>query len=152
MYVPCIAKQSRHVSRRITMATVTTTTPTQWPAAPATNRTRLTTALVWTAQLGAAAIFLMAGLSKLTGAEAMVQAFAAIGIGQWFRYLTGTIEVVSAVLLLIPSLALFGALALIPTMVGAIVTHLFILGGSPAVPVVLLAATGYIAYVRGSRR
>ena len=115
-------------------------------------RRRLITALLWTAQLGAAALFLMAGLAKLTGAAAMVQLFGAIGLGQWFRYVTGAIEVVSAVLLLIPSLALFGALALIPTMLGAIATHLFVVGGSPVLPLVLLAATTYVAYERGSRR
>jgi putative oxidoreductase len=81
-----------------------------------------------------------------------VQLFAAIGIGQWFRYLTGTIEVVCAVLLLIPSLAAYGAVALAVTMVGAILTHLFIVGGSPLIAIVLLASTATIAWLRGSGR
>jgi uncharacterized membrane protein YphA (DoxX/SURF4 family) len=93
-------------------------------------------------------MFLMAGGSKLAGAAPMVAMFATIGIGQWFRYLTGTIEVVSAVLLLIPSLAFFGAAALASTMAGAIFTHLFIIGGNPAVPIVLLAITAIVAWVR----
>lgn len=82
----------------------------------------------------------------------MVQAFGAIGLGQWFRYATGAIEVVSAVLLLTPSAASYGAAALAVTMVGAIVTHLFIIGGSPAIPVVLLASTATIAWARRSGR
>ena len=90
----------------------------------------------------------MAGGSKLAGAAPMVAMFAQIGIGQWFRYLTGTIEVISAVLLLIPSLAFFGAAALASTMVGAIFTHLFIIGGNPAVPIVLLAITAAVAWAR----
>lgn len=106
------------------------------------------TAIVWTLQVLSAAMFLFAGTHKLTSDPAMVQAFAVIGVGQWFRYLTGAIEVVSAVLLLIPSLALFGALALAVTMVGAVITHLFILGGSPAVPIALLVATATIAWIR----
>ena len=69
----------------------------------------------------------------------MVALFDAIGIGQWFRYVTGLIEVGSAIALLVPSIAVFGALALVATMVGAIVTHLFIVGGSPAMPAILLA-------------
>jgi len=48
----------------------------------------------------------------------------------------------------VPSLALFGALAMAVTMVGAILTHLFIVGGSPAVPIALLAATTTIAWLR----
>ena len=97
-------------------------------------------------------MFLMAGSMKLAGAAPMVQMFAAIGIGQWFRYATGAIEVVSAVLLLVPSLAGFAALVLVATMIGAIATHLFIIGGNPLAPVMLLAATGTIAWVKRSGR
>jgi hypothetical protein len=81
----------------------------------------------------------------------MVQMFNAIGFGQWFRYLTGGIEVVSAVLLLVPRLAFFGALVLIPTMIGAIITHVFVVGGSPVPAAVLLLAAAGIAWVRRPR-
>ena len=77
---------------------------------------------LWLVQIALAGMFLLAGGSKLLGAPAMVGLFDAIGIGQWFRYLTGFIEVGSALALLVPSFAVFGALALVPTMVGAIVT------------------------------
>ncbi len=93
-------------------------------------------------------MFLLAGGSKLAGAAAMVALFDAIGVGQWFRYLTGGIEVVSAVALLVPSLAPFGAIALVATMVGAVATHLFIVGGSPAVPAVLLLGSLAVAWAR----
>jgi uncharacterized membrane protein YphA (DoxX/SURF4 family) len=95
---------------------------------------------------------LFSGSLKLTGAPMMVQLFGAIGLGQWFRYVTGGIEVASAVLLLIPAVAAYGAAALAITMVGAIITHLFIVGGSPVIPIVLLASTATIAWVRGSGR
>jgi len=104
--------------------------------------------LLWTLQIASAALFLFSGTLKLAGAPMMVQMFAAIGLGQWFRYFTGGLEVISAVSLLVPSLARFGALALAVTMVGAILTHLFIIGGNPAVPIALLAATTTIAWVR----
>jgi uncharacterized membrane protein YphA (DoxX/SURF4 family) len=97
-------------------------------------------------------MFLFAGTLKLASAPPMVQEFGLLGIGQWFRYLTGTIEVVSAVLLLIPSLAGYGAAALAVTMVGAIATHLFILGGSPLAAIILLASTSTIAWARRDRR
>jgi uncharacterized membrane protein YphA (DoxX/SURF4 family) len=116
------------------------------------RRSAVVTGALWTLQILGAAMFLFAGGLKLAGVPLMVQEFGVIGLGQWFRYFTGTIEVVSAVLLLIPSLAAYGAAALFVTMIGAIVAHLFIIGGSPLIPIVLLAATGTIAWARGSSR
>ena len=118
------------------------------PVSRDATRSRSANILLWAGQIVAAAMFLMAGGSKLAGAAPMVAMFAQIGIGQWFRYLTGAIEVISAVLLLIPSLAFFGAAALASTMVGATFTHLFIIGGNPAVPIVLLAITTAVAWAR----
>ena len=109
---------------------------------------RVKTALVWILQIGTAAMFFMAGISKLAGAAAMVQVFDAIGLGQWFRYVTGGIEVVSAALLLVPSLAFYGAALLVPTMAGAVLTHLFVIGGSPAPAILLLAASIAIASMK----
>jgi putative oxidoreductase len=103
---------------------------------------------LWLVQIALAGMFLLAGGSKLLGASAMVGLFDAIGIGQWFRYLTGGIEVISAVALLVPSLAAFGAAALVVTMIGAIATHLFIVGGSPAMPVILLLGSAVVTWAR----
>ena len=77
----------------------------------------------------------------------MVDLFAAIGWGQWFRHVTGAIEVTAAVALLIPSAAVFGAMLLIPTMSGAAAANLF-LGQSPAVPLVLLLVAVAVAWSR----
>lgn len=77
----------------------------------------------------------------------MVSLFTAIGWGQWFRYVTGAIEVAAALALLIPSAALFGALLLIPTMIGAVTANLF-LGQSPVVPLVLLTVAVAVAWRR----
>jgi len=116
------------------------------------ERPRTRIGVMWTLQILSAAMFLFAGSLKLIGVPLMVQEFDVIGVGQWFRYLTGTIEVVSAILLLTPSLALYGAAALAVTMVGAIVAHLFVIGGNPVVPILLLAATTTIAVMRRSDR
>ena len=102
----------------------------------------------WILQVFVAVMFLFSGTLKLTGDPTMVQLFDVIGIGQWFRYATGAIEVGSALLLLVPSFALLGAAALAATMTGAIATHLFIVGGSAAIPIVLLAATIVIGWFR----
>ena len=116
------------------------------------ERSRVKSGGLWALQIVSAGMFLLAGALKLTGNPMMVQMFGAIGLGQWFRYLTGTIEVAGAVALLVPAVSAYGAAALAATMVGAILTHLFIVGGSPVVPILLLASTTTIAWARGSGR
>lgn len=108
-------------------------------------------AAFWFLQVAGAAVFLMAGLAKLTGAEAMVQVFAAVGLGQWLRYFTGVLEVVGAVVLVVPALAGVSALWLTAVMVGAVVAHLTVLGGNPAVPVALLVSMAIVAWGRWER-
>jgi uncharacterized membrane protein YphA (DoxX/SURF4 family) len=103
---------------------------------------------LWTVQIALAGMFLLAGGSKVLGAAAMMALFDAIGIGQWFRYVTGLIEVSSAIALLVPSFAVFGALALVATMIGAVATHLFVIGGSPAMPAILLLGSAAVVWVR----
>jgi putative oxidoreductase len=115
------------------------------------RRSRAGLIALWGLQLGLATLFLFAGGSKLAGAPAMVALFDAIGIGQWFRYFTGLIEVVSAVALLVPALSAFGALLLASTMVGAIAAHLFTVGGSPALPGVLLLGLLVVVWARRER-
>jgi putative oxidoreductase len=106
---------------------------------------------LWALQLAAAGMFFMAGYSKLSGDPQMVGLFNAIGVGQWFRYLTGSIEVGSAALLLIPGLAGVGALLLVPTMAGALLTHALIVGGNFVPALVLFIVASIIAYGRGNR-
>lgn len=86
--------------------------------------------------------FAAAGFAKLTGAEMMVATFDAIGWGQWFRYVTGGIEVGSAVLLWVPGLQWIGAALLVCTMIAAVLFHILVLGPSfiPALVLGILAA------------
>jgi putative oxidoreductase len=109
---------------------------------------RVALVALWLTQIGLAAMFMFVGGLKLTGAPQLVALFDAIGIGQWFRYVTGSIEVGSAVALLVRGWAAFGALLLIPTMVGAVITHLFIVGGSAAPATVALTGALAIAWAR----
>jgi uncharacterized membrane protein YphA (DoxX/SURF4 family) len=92
--------------------------------------------------------FIAAGTAKLAGAAAMVQVFDKVGLGQWFRYFTGLLEVVAAIGLLISRYAFYAAVLLAIVMAGAIIAHLTVLGSSPAAPVLLLVLTGIIAYLR----
>src|SRR6266850_7367196 len=107
--------------------------------------------VLWILQIGAAGMFLMAGFFKLSGDPRMIGLFDAIGFGQWFRYLTGSLEVLGAVLLLIPRLSGLGALLLVGTMLGAVATHLFLVGGSPLPAIILLIVTGVTAWGRRQR-
>ena len=102
----------------------------------------------WTLQGVIAAAFFAAGFAKLAGVPFMVDLFSQIGLGQWFRVLTGVVEVAGAVALLIPGLASIGALWLGGTMVGAVTTHLFVLHTSPVPAIVLGLLNAVVVYLR----
>ena len=81
--------------------------------------------------------FVAAGGAKLAGVDMMVATFEQVGVGQWFRYVTGIIEIAGAILLWLPGRQVVGAGLLGATMVGAVLSHWFILGPS-AVPAFVL--------------
>jgi putative oxidoreductase len=114
---------------------------------PNLQRGRASLIALWLTQVALAVMFLMSGGSKLAGVPAMVSLFDALGLGQWFRYVTGVIEVASGIALLVPSAAVFGAMLLIATMLGAAAANLF-LGQSPAAPLVLLLVAAAVAWTR----
>ena len=97
----------------------------------------------------AAAAFGLAGGAKLFGVDELVAMFDQIGFGQWFRYLTGILEVTGAVLMLIPALSKLGNFLLLCIAVGAIATHAFLIGGNAIPAIGLLLLTG--ALLNGSR-
>ena len=102
----------------------------------------------WTIQGILAAAFLAAGSAKLAGVPYMVDLFAQIGLGQWFRVAIGVVEVAGAVALLVPGLASIGALWLGGTMVGAVITHVFVLHTSPVPAIVLGVLNALVVYLR----
>src|SRR5207344_902348 len=115
---------------------------------PVAARALAVTGLVWAFQILAAAQFFMTGLDKVSDAPVMVQLFAAVGFGQWFRYVTGTIEIVSSVLLLVPGVAALGAALLAMTMAGALIAHATVLPYSPAKVIVLLVMVSVVFWAR----
>ena len=54
-------------------------------------------------------MFLIAGGTRLAGAEMHIAMFEKIGLGQGFRYFTGGLEAISALLLLVPKTAAIAA-------------------------------------------
>ena len=108
---------------------------------------RASRAALWALQIALAAAFVGAGGSKLAGTPDMVQLFEAVGVGQWFRYVTGVLEIGGGAMLLVPALAGLGALLLAGVMAGATLAHVFVLHTAP-VPLALLAALAVVAYAR----
>lgn len=90
--------------------------------------------------------FVFAGGAKLIGLPVMVEVFDHVGLGQWFRYVTGGIEVAGGILVLSARYAGAAALLLAATMVGAVAAHLTVVPGSPLPAAVLLALSGFIAW------
>ena len=107
--------------------------------------------VLWALQILLALQFAMAGLAKVFGDPAMVEMFATIGIGQWFRYVVGALELAGAVGVLIPRLSGLAALGLGCLMIGATLTHLFVLGASPLLTIVLFVVSVLVAWGRWPR-
>jgi hypothetical protein len=105
----------------------------------------------WVLRVLAAAAFLAAGSAKLIGVPMMVEIFNHIGIGQWFRVLTGLVEVVGGVAILVPATAGFAGVLLATTMACAVMTHLFVIGGNPIPAVFLFAVTATVAWLHRAR-
>lgn len=82
-------------------------------------------------------VFVMAGGAKVFGVTMMVETFEAIGWGQWFRYVTALVEIISAALLWAPGLQVVGAGLLCITMICGALFHVFVIGPSPTPALVL---------------
>lgn len=106
---------------------------------------------LWVVQVAVAAyIGIWHAIPKLTGSGTMPEMFDAIGLGQWFRYFVGVLEVVGSIGLLIPAVAGLAALGLAGMMVGATFTNLFVIPGGfwAGVTASLLVACLVIAWGR----
>jgi len=103
---------------------------------------------LWVVQALLALAFLGAASGKLLGQPEMVGLFEAIGIGQWFRYVTALVEISGALMLLVPRTRIVGAILLAGTMLGAVGTHLFVLHNAPTAPTVLLALLSFVIWGR----
>ena len=103
---------------------------------------------LWTLSVMTALVFIAAGGAKLAGVPAMVEIFDKVGVGQWFRYFTGLLELAAGIGLLISRYAFYAAVALAVVMIGAIIAQLTVLEHSLGAPVVLLVIAGIIAYLR----
>lgn len=82
----------------------------------------------WGLRLLAAVILLQTLFFKFSAAPESVYIFSAVGLEPWGRIGTGVAELIAAVLLLLPGTIVWGAIMGIGIMLGALATHLFVLG------------------------
>ncbi|MGS2741497.1 DoxX family protein [Sinomicrobium sp. M5D2P17] len=84
--------------------------------------------LDWGLRVIPAIILLQTLFYKFTGAPESVHIFSTLGAEPYGRIGLGVVELLVAILLLIPKTAVYGAIACLFIMAGAMVSHLFILG------------------------
>ena len=94
-----------------------------------------------------ALVFMAAGGAKLAGVPVFVEGFEALGMGQWFRYVTGIVEVAGAIFLWWPKRQVIGAALLGATMVGATLANLLAIGDSVVPSLVLGALCATVLYL-----
>jgi len=110
----------------------------------------------WAAQIVAAGIMGQTLFFKFTGASEAVALFEQLGVEPWGRLGLGVIELVLVVMLLVPRAAVLGGLGTVGLMLGALGSHLAVLGievggdGGTlfALAVVTLAAAATVVWAR----
>jgi putative oxidoreductase len=119
--------------------------------APTARKRRSLGIALWALQILLAIQFAFAGSLKLIGDPTMVGMFATIGVGQWFRYVVGALEIAGTIGVLIPRFSGLAALGLVCLMVGATITNVFVLGTSPVALLVALLMSALVAWGRWPR-
>ena len=108
----------------------------------------------WAVRIGVAVFYFLMGADKFgSGGDAYwIKFFHDVGLGDWFRYFTGWVEILGGILVLIPRTTLAGLLLLTTTMAGAVV--ILCLLGRPAdsiFPGFFLIVLAAIAWTRWTR-
>ncbi len=96
-----------------------------------------------------ASLFVWAGGNKLSGSEQSIAGFQKMGFPFWFVYFIGFLEVIGAVMIVIPKVRAYGAGILASVMIGAIVTHIVFQGiatiGFPLAVFLVAVAIGWFS-------
>ena len=82
----------------------------------------------WIIKLIAVVILVQTLYFKFTGAEESIFIFTKLGIEPFGRIGSGIVELIASILILTPRTTLLGALLAFGTMLGALFSHLFVLG------------------------
>jgi len=108
---------------------------------PVETRSRQDVLITWILRVAVAVVFFSVGSSKFDASSMWVKLFDQIGLGQWFRYLTGILQIAGAALVLVPRTFLIGIGLLACTMAGAAVIWIVRFGAlaNAIIPAVVLA-------------
>jgi uncharacterized membrane protein YphA (DoxX/SURF4 family) len=79
--------------------------------------------ILWGLTILLVAIFVHAGVRKLSDYSGWARAFRAWGFSRSFRIMIGVLEICAAGLILVPRTALYGCIIIIAVMLGAMGTH-----------------------------
>lgn len=82
----------------------------------------------WILCVVVAVIFLQTLYFKFTGADESIYIFSTLGMEPYGRIGSGIAELIASILILMPRTALLGALIGLGVMIGAILSHLLVLG------------------------
>jgi uncharacterized membrane protein YphA (DoxX/SURF4 family) len=105
----------------------------------------------WVLRIAAAGLFLAVGLTKFRASSLWVRMFADIGLGDWFRYLTGALQATAGLLFLMPRMVIAAAVLAGGTMAGAVLVHLFVLDTGLGGAIIPLALLGFVVFVARQR-
>ena len=83
---------------------------------------------IWSVKLTAVVILLQTLFFKFSSASESVYIFQTLGIEPYGRIGAGVVELIASILILIPRTTLLGALLGLGTMLGALFSHIFVLG------------------------
>jgi putative oxidoreductase len=114
-------------------------------------RKRSVTIGLWIMRLLIAALFLSASYMKLSGQPMLIAEFDRVGLGQWFRYFTGFLELFGGIGVLIPPLSPFAAILLLMVDLGAFVAQVSVLHMDWIHPIVIAAVLSGILYLQRER-
>jgi len=103
---------------------------------------------LWVLRVLMAALFLFAAFMKLTSQPMMVTEFDHVGLGQWFRYFTGSLELIGGIGVLVPRFSPFAACILLLVAAGAFVAQVTTLHIDWIHPIVIGLLLGALIYLQ----
>ncbi len=103
---------------------------------------------IWVLRVLVAALFLFASVMKLSGQPMMVAEFDTVGLGQWFRYLTGALELIGGIGVLIPRFSVLSAILLLLVDIGAFVAQVAVLHMDWVHTIVIGAVIALLIYLQ----
>ena len=124
---------------------------------PQDEPSRVDTLIRWILRGAVTVLFCYVGVSKFKQHSAWIRIFDQIGLGQWFRYFTGVVQIVGALMVIVPRTFVFGIVLLACTMIGAVIAWIGPLHAPgnaviPATFLIGLVAIGFHGVANRQRR